>query len=315
MRKCYALACIWMVITSLTTMAQPRAAKADKNDMNKALMAGDLLLGSNKTVLSANEAALITVCLQTPLSLADDPVSSVKSLQYWANNAKNDNVPFGYTAKNWKILQGGGTLTQQSDFVYAYKAPAVIPKDNIMVISVEMEPNSAWLPKLMLSETLYFGDGGNIFTVGIPSMGIINEKYRGADGAGATSIFYDEDKDETVVKLSNLQQNMDNGKPISRSSTAGAVKFVFKGPPLVGVHTLSSGNGTFIFGSLNNRKKDCSCGEPGTKKSTACNGVVEITEVNKDFIKGDIGTTVYGSKGRDVYPGTVYGVFTAHREN
>src|SRR5207248_2857671 len=86
-------------------------------------------------------------------------------------------LPISYYAKNWKILSGGGSLDILDEYTVRYTAPGQPPKDNSMVISVEMIPTGHDLPKVVLLKTLYFDTGENSFAFNVPASGINDVRY------------------------------------------------------------------------------------------------------------------------------------------
>ena len=161
------------------------------DDLARAMRGGRLSLNAEKSILSAGEQTQINIDVYIPPATDKNgdfitdghPVHMSDA----AHTLASAGLPISYHAKNWKILQGGGKLDIVDEYLVKYTAPANAPRDNTMVISVEMMPTGHDLPKVVLLKTLYFETGDNIFALDVPASGINNlrlsQKTTGAKGS------------------------------------------------------------------------------------------------------------------------------------
>lgn len=148
---------------------------------------GRTSLESNKDLIEPNEVASLNIMLRIPPTV-NQQTEEVNNDAYEVNmSLGNDpNLPSPYKATNWKIVQGGGTLVGLDDYTYSYTAPATAPPENIILISVDLIPNSKKLPKVVLLKTIYFSDNETAIVVNLPQGGMNNEKYINKMDAGVT---------------------------------------------------------------------------------------------------------------------------------
>ena len=150
-------------------------------DLVRAMRGGRLSINADKSILSAGEQTQINVDVFIPPATNNDgdAVTDGRAVHMSdaAHTLASAGLPISYHGQNWKILQGGGSLDIIDEFNVRYTAPSQAPRDNIMVISVEMMPTGHDLPKVVLLKTLYFEDGDNIFAFNVPASGIIDARY------------------------------------------------------------------------------------------------------------------------------------------
>ena len=151
-------------------------------DLVRAMRGGRLSLNAEKSILSAGEQTQINIDVFIPPDVNSTtgeangdghPVHMSDA----AHTLASAGLPISYHAQNWKILQGGGSLDIVDDYLVKYTAPANAPRDNTMIISVELIPTGHDLPKVVLLKTLYFEDGDNIFAFNVPGSGINDARY------------------------------------------------------------------------------------------------------------------------------------------
>lgn len=161
--------------------AQGKMTPQEKKDLDEAMANGAVKysLSAAKTLLEANEVTNIQVKLTIPPKL--DENGTVKTLP--EEIPMPDAAP--YRAASWKILQGGGNLTEVDEFTQSYAAPASAPPNKTMTISVELNPILQKYPKIVLLQTLYFTQNENSFVLNMPEIGANNNKYVSMRGEGA----------------------------------------------------------------------------------------------------------------------------------
>lgn len=163
-----------LIVISAKLFAQD--GRASDDDLARAMRGGRLSLSAEKSVLSANEQTQINIDVYIPPATDNNgdfitdghPVHMSDA----AHTLAGSGAPISYHARNWKILQGGGSLDIIDEYLVKYTAPASAPRDNIMVITAEMIPTGHDLPKVVLLKTLYFESGDNIFALNDPAAGI-----------------------------------------------------------------------------------------------------------------------------------------------
>ncbi len=182
---------IALIVISAKLFAQD--GRASDDDLARAMRGGRLSLNAEKSILSAVEQTQINIDVFIPPATNNDgdfitdgrPVHMSDA----AHTLASAGIPVSYHAQNWKILQGGGTLDIVDEYLVKYTAPANAPRDNTMVISVELIPKGHDLPKVVLLKTLYFEDGDNIFAFNVPGSGINDARYsQKTTGAKASAI-------------------------------------------------------------------------------------------------------------------------------
>jgi hypothetical protein len=176
-----------LVFIQLSAGFSPVFAQLTPNpaDEAKTLRGQVVSMNSDKTLLTAGEKAelSIQVYIQPKVTSNDDANNMLtgRTVSIDRNGVIQDGTAatIQYKPANWKILQGGGSLGGENDNMFAatYTAPSQAPKDDMMVISVDMIPQDANLPKVQLIKTVYFIDADNVFTIDVPASGIFNEKY------------------------------------------------------------------------------------------------------------------------------------------
>lgn len=165
------------IIAFLLVSAAAFAQKPSTEDLVRAMRGGRWSLEADKTILSAGEVAQLNVDVFIPPAVdGKTGEATTDGRQVHASDAGHTvagtGVPFIYHTQNWKILQGGGKMDIIDDFNVRYTAPASAPRDNTIVISVELIPTGHDMPKVVLLKTLYFENGDNIFTLNVPASGI-----------------------------------------------------------------------------------------------------------------------------------------------
>lgn len=143
----------------------------------------NLFINADKTLLEPGESARLSIgILVYPANLPGD--ENVKLELPDEEILPPDNAV--YKATNWKILQGGGNLVGIDETTQNYTAPAKLPLDKTAVISVDLMPLKGGLPKVVLLQTIYFTQNETAFTLNMPQLGIVNEKYISKPDSGAT---------------------------------------------------------------------------------------------------------------------------------
>jgi hypothetical protein len=161
-------------------------------DLARAMRGGRLSLNSDKSILSSSEQAQLNIDVFVPPDVnsatgeANGDGRNVHMGEV-SHTLASAGLPISYHAKNWKILSGGGSLDILDEYTVRYTAPGQPPKDNSMVISVEMIPTGHDLPKVVLLKTLYFDTGENSFAFNVPASGINDVRYsQSTMGSAAT---------------------------------------------------------------------------------------------------------------------------------
>lgn len=159
--------------------AQPHGTMT-KDQLVEALTSkgGRVSLESDKELLEPNEAAALNIMLLVPPSI-NQQSGEANGDAYSINlpTGADPNLPLIYKARNWKILEGGGSLVRIDDNSYSYNAPAAEPPGAVMTISVELYPVGNTLPKVILLKTLYFSNSETAIVVNLPAGGINSRKY------------------------------------------------------------------------------------------------------------------------------------------
>ncbi len=173
---------ITLAIISLRTAAQP---KPSADDIAKALKGGRLFFHTSKALLEADEQAVLNIKLTIPRT-ATAETQLTEGSPYFIDlpDGSDPNIPAAYKATNWKIIQGGGKISGIESNSCVYSAPSKAPQDKIMVISVDLEPTSSALPKVVLLQTLYFVEDETAIVVNLPEVGFRNQKYVTTTGGG-----------------------------------------------------------------------------------------------------------------------------------
>jgi len=175
------LICLQIVSLLLLTtsgFAQHIYTPAEERDITRALRAGRITIESDKLLLEPNEAAALGLKL-TIYPTVNQETEELQGTPTTVDlpDGTDPNVPTPYREGKWKILQGGGTLTQIEPNNYSYTAPATAPPDKTMVISVELIPTSSHWPKMILLQTLYFIDDQTAIVVILPEVGFNSQKF------------------------------------------------------------------------------------------------------------------------------------------
>ncbi|MGC4101709.1 hypothetical protein [Ferruginibacter sp.] len=162
-----------------TVFAQPHGSNAKKQlEEALTLKGGRVSLESDKELLEPNESAALNIMLIVPPTI-NEQSGEANGDAYTINlpTGSDPNLPAIYKTKNWKIVEGGGSLVRIDDNSYTYKGPATRPANGVMTISVELYPVGNTLPKVILLKTLYFADNETAIVVNMPAAGINSRKY------------------------------------------------------------------------------------------------------------------------------------------
>ncbi|MCR8558947.1 hypothetical protein KXD93_14920 [Mucilaginibacter sp. BJC16-A38] len=151
-------------------------------DLVQAMRGGRFSLEADKSILSAGEVAQLNVNVFIPPAVdSHTGEATTDGRDVHASDAArtlaNAGMTFVYHAQNWKIIQGGGSIDITDEFNIRYTAPSQAPRDNTIVISVDLIPTGHDMPKVVLLKTLYFEDGDNIFAFNVPASGINDARY------------------------------------------------------------------------------------------------------------------------------------------
>lgn len=171
-----------IIIAFVFVSAKLFAQMPSTADLVRAMRGARTSIEADKSILSAGEVAQLNVDIFVPPIIdpkTAEPINEGRNIKASdaAQAVASAGIPFIYHTKNWKILQGGGSIDILDDFNIRYTAPAQAPRDNIMVISVELIPTSPSLPKVILIKTLYFQNGDNVFAFNVPASGINDDRY------------------------------------------------------------------------------------------------------------------------------------------
>ncbi|MES2108694.1 MAG: hypothetical protein V4577_08105 [Bacteroidota bacterium] len=170
---------IIFIVISAKLFAQN--GRASDEDLARAMRGGRLSLNAEKSVLSAGEQTQINIDVYIPPATNNDgdfiTDGHPEHMSDAAHTLASAGLPISYHAQNWKILQGGGSLDIVDEYLVKYTAPGSAPRDNMMVISVDLIPTGHDLPKVVLLKTLYFETGDNIFAFNVPASGINDARY------------------------------------------------------------------------------------------------------------------------------------------
>ncbi|MBV9215111.1 MAG: hypothetical protein JO053_02955 [Acidobacteria bacterium] len=125
---------------------------------------------------------------------------------------------------------------------------------------------------------------------------------------------YDPDNDQTAVRFSTLNVQMDHGRAATNAGLTALLNFNFKGKG-EGTYTLNAdGVGLGIY--LPNQRKGAGCGtnqKGASGQDMPCTGNVVITSVGDKFVKGTVRTAIWTSVGNEIFRGYLYGKFTVNR--
>ncbi len=166
---------LFLCFLNQAAVAQKQLTPQEKQKLDEAIANGAVKysLAAAKTLLEANEVTSVQVKLTIPPKVDDQGVMT--TLPQEIPMPTDNTVP--YRAANWKILQGGGNLTEVDEFAQSYSAPASAPPGKTMTISVELMPILKKYPKIVLLQTLYFTQNENSFVLNMPEIGANNSKY------------------------------------------------------------------------------------------------------------------------------------------
>ncbi len=177
---------VLLLAITLPAFAQPLRTPAEAvKDIARALKGGRVSLESNKSLMEPNDGAALSVKL-TIYPQFNEQTGENEGVPYYMDlpDGSDPNSPAQYKEGNWKIVQGGGALTRIDETHYTYMSPATAPPDNIMVISVDLNPTGPNWPKLVLLKTLYFVNDQTAIVVNLPEVGFNNQKYVTQTGGG-----------------------------------------------------------------------------------------------------------------------------------
>ena len=145
---------------------------------------GEYKLGAEKPLLEPNEFTYIHVKIDLLV------LSQYKHIPLEPGAPTEQNLlpeyedEFPWKIENWKILEGGGTLRPDSSMVQRYQAPAHAPPNNLITVSVDLNPKRKDYPKIILLQTLYFNESENAFYLDFPEIGAVGSKYISKTDAG-----------------------------------------------------------------------------------------------------------------------------------
>jgi len=178
---------IFFLLSLLTVFSFSAAAQHSPgaNDIARALRGGRVSIHSSKDLLEASESAVIDIKLTVaPVVNEQTLETDGQAYDIPLPDGSDPNIPAAYTASNWHVVQGGGSVSSIQGNTCVYTAPAHAPADKIMVISVDMTPTSNVLPKIVLLKTIYFVEDETAIVVNLPAGGFPNQKYVTSTGGG-----------------------------------------------------------------------------------------------------------------------------------
>ncbi|MEO5942681.1 MAG: hypothetical protein ABIP30_00545 [Ferruginibacter sp.] len=366
MKKYFYFTIFFLCFIQYNSFAQHSAGK---DDIARAMRAGRVSIHTSKAMLEANESAVLDIkLLVTPV--VNEQTLQTEGTAYPVDlpDGSDPNIPAAYHSSNWKIVQGGGSISSIEGNTCVYTAPGAAPRDKIMVISVDLNPTSTALPKIVLLQTIYFVNDETAIVINLPQGGFLNSKYitttsggmkvptmQGIDPRVAGHIspalqaqmaqvqqavnaaqantginlssttsnamaYFDGKTGQTVVKLTKLTLQMDNGKdkrktvngkpaePAGSYLTYCEISFTGHG---VGTYTINDKPSG--LGMMDGPTKGCGCGQ--SQKEAHCEGHINIKSIENGVMKGDFNSLVYTSDGKTLFQGTIYGKFTANIAN
>jgi hypothetical protein len=175
--------CIAIIVFVITSYPAAAQLKPSSEDIGKALKGGRLFFRTSKALLAADEQAVLNIKLMiTRTGTEEAPLPP-----YYIDlpDGSDVNLPATYKAGNWKIVQGGGAISSIESNQCVYTSPKKEPKDKIMIISVDLNPTSKALPKVVLLQTLYFVDNPTAIFINLPEAGFNNQEYVNSTSGGA----------------------------------------------------------------------------------------------------------------------------------
>lgn len=294
-----------------------------------------LSLVSDKGLLEASESCVLTIDVSIP------PVADVNDetpdLRRKSQVVKLPNSN-PYKITNWRILEGGGHIITDKNSA-SYTAPKETPANKKMVISVDLIPTSANLPKIQLLKTIYFSENETFFTLHIPDMGIINAKFVTKNNAGISKMMpqaavdaikqkgynvngltanamhiYDPNQNLSVLRfidlaLEAIDSEDDTGKNIVKGNNILAIAYRGTGAGIFDLNSENSGVNMVVGIQLG-----IGCGD--TNKDKFCSGSVTITHEDAKYVEGYLNTIVYaGDVMGEMARGRLNGRFKAMKAN
>lgn len=311
--------------------------------------AADIFLEADKTLLEPGENARLSIVAV----ICNDPNDENPNGKPYSETVLPPNNSI-YKASNWRIVQGGGNLVGIDETTQTYTAPVKFSTEKYAVISVELTPLHPNLPKITLLQTIYFSENETSFVLNMPAIGIINSKYISKLDKGTTTpkivdipknipadvrakleaaqkdykanpidinaissnavAIYDKDQDFTAIRFSELGAQMQDGKINSVIGKDAILAFNFRGKGVGSYQIGEEKTGLGFF--VTQARVGFGCGDTESdSEKLPCNGIVKITEVDAQFIKGVVRVTVFTSVEDKIFRGTFYGKFKAKKAN
>lgn len=311
--------------------------------------AADLFLEADKTLLEPGENARLSIVAV----LRNDPNDENPNGKPYSETVLPPNNSI-YKASNWRIMQGGGNLVGIDETTQTYTAPAKFSTEKYAVISVELNPLRANLPKITLLQTIYFSENETSFVLNMPAIGIINSKYISKLDKGATTpkivdvpknippelrakleaaqkeyksnpidlnaissnavAIYDANQNFTAIRFSELGAAMTNGKINQTIGKEAILAFNFNGKTTGSFQIGEEKTGLGFFVTQAQQGFGCGDTQSDTEKYP-CSGTIKITEADAKFIKGTVRVIVFTSVDDKIFRGTFYGKFKVKRAN
>lgn len=171
MKKIY-VTCICLILFCCLS-AQPRQKTPFRNgDYKKAMLAARLDITPEKDYAELNEKVGLTVTIV----VADSDQNSVK-MDY----RPEDPATAPWFVKDWKIVEGGGTLASNphssNDYYAILTTPEKMPPGKAVIVEVTMHSIDKNYPETILRATVYLESHDNVFFVNCPFLGIRHEKW------------------------------------------------------------------------------------------------------------------------------------------
>lgn len=305
-------------------------AQKDKKAIEQALgeNGADLYIEANKSLLEPNETSNLSVIAV----LRSDPNEEGEMNPYAETVLPPDNSI--YKATNWRIVQGGGNLIEIDETTQTYTAPPKLPAKKTVVISVDLIPQRAGMPKVVLLQTIYLTENETAFVVNVPGLGIINSKYISKLDAGMKMpkiinipanlppearrqmeeaqkqmnqqnldlnalssnavAIYDANQGFTAIRFSELGAQMRDGKINPKPGKDAILAFNYNGKETGSYQIGEKDTGLGFF--VAQAQMGFGCGDTHDEQDKIpCSGSVTITEVDPKFIKGTVRATIYTS--------------------
>lgn len=163
----------FFIFCSINLLAQPRQTEPFKPADYKKAMKGALLnITADKYIAEVKESVKLTVTM----NIVDEDFNSVR-MDY----RPEDPADAPWRVTNWKIVEGGGTLTSDpksgNDYYAVLIAPDKVPVNKCIIVEVTMQSLDKNYPQVILRQAIYIEDNENVFYVDCPYLGIKQEKW------------------------------------------------------------------------------------------------------------------------------------------